>query len=82
MKDVDGEKGEFLDQETLMNIVRCDRSYSNRAHNFISNPPVNLKLVKTIQKQNFKHQQAKNVYGLKQLCRSFFAPFWRGGFRL
>ena len=68
-------KTDFLDQVTHMNIVRCDRSYSNRGHNFISNPPENLNLMKTVHKQNFKHQQAKNVVDLKQLCRSFFAPF-------
>ena len=80
-----GEKGEdFLDQETHMNIVRYDRSYRSRAHNFISNLPENLKLMETSQKaeMDFKHKQAKNVVDLKQLCRNFFAPFRRGGFRL
>ena len=53
-------------------------------NNFTSNPPETLKLMKAVQKaeMDFKYNQAKSAVGLKDLCRSFFAPFWRGGFRL
>jgi len=77
-------KTDFLDMEPHINIFKFDSSYRSGVHDFLANPPATLELMRVVQaaEMEFKNNQAKSAIDLKQLCRSFFAPFWRGGFRL
>ena len=73
-------KTDFLELEPH----QYSKLYTSRAQDLMSNPSPTLKLMKNVDKAeiDFKHDQAKSAVSLKDLCRSFFAPFWRGDFPL